>query len=450
MESVNQYLDAPINPYAGKNVKLTKTGAIGYVTENGVYKWWDSGENLNSSHPGCPNPFDVVQIDGDFDDFTTVGAKIATNPPMVIGSAMLRGQSCGNEGKNVIVGGTALQTPLYMGCFENAEMSTQPGTDFTWETCRDFAFDSGSRFFSAGEDGTCSIANDNTKMTASSEKCVKVGDIFKGSGNVAAVYDMSAMATAHDDIGKIGFVDSNADLHEYPASMIAPSDTYQTVPEYDSPGYDLVDGGLLQNTTVDACKTACNSRIDCAGFAFDKPANNCRMKSVEMWPKGTRTPNINIDLYHRKPALNNDVSCSKDYTLINGVTWNGYHKGDLMTPDTKCGLGAAIAQSQKIADLNRDSENAAAYASIDDIARLQSQITSNKRESTDLSAHMREYYDTEAKLKQSGSGDGDTREGLTNIVTDSTRKIEMDTYWLGFWVIIAAGLSMAAISRIRK
>jgi hypothetical protein len=119
----------PNNPYLGKNIGFT-TGNICYVTQQGVVKWYPNWDLYTSTagFNGCPSSSQVMQIDLPWlPEYNTAGTIIPTNPPLVSGTPMTTGQSCGNEGSNVFVN-TMISNPTtsYQGCY--ADNASPPST----------------------------------------------------------------------------------------------------------------------------------------------------------------------------------------------------------------------------------------------------------------------------------------------------------------------------------
>jgi len=75
---------------------------------------------------------------------------------------------------------------------------------------------------------------------------------------------------------------------------ISGSDNYTLYKGYDSSPYDIP-GAAFGNATVEKCKTYCNNKPDCAGFAF--AYNTCYPKYSTMYPNGVRQKNERVDLY---------------------------------------------------------------------------------------------------------------------------------------------------------
>jgi hypothetical protein len=119
----------PNNPYLGKNIGFT-TGNICYVTQQGVVKWYPNWDLYTSTagFNGCPASSQVMQINLPWlPEYNTAGTIIPTNPPLVSGTPMTTGQSCGNEGSNVFVN-TMISNPTtsYQGCY--ADNASPPST----------------------------------------------------------------------------------------------------------------------------------------------------------------------------------------------------------------------------------------------------------------------------------------------------------------------------------
>ena len=105
----------PNNPYLNKTVGFT-TGHKCYVTNQGVVKWIPSQEIWNS----VDIPKNVIELNIPWNDsYKTPGTLIQTNPPLVTGTDVVKGQSFGSEGSNVFVNQLLPQstTASYMGCY---------------------------------------------------------------------------------------------------------------------------------------------------------------------------------------------------------------------------------------------------------------------------------------------------------------------------------------------
>jgi len=98
------------NPYLGKNIFSTVSpNPLGYVTMQGVFKWYPDWNIVNSTAGlnGCPGISEetlksALSVNVPI-DYNNPGAVIQTNPPLIVGTPMVAGQSCGNEGANVYI-----------------------------------------------------------------------------------------------------------------------------------------------------------------------------------------------------------------------------------------------------------------------------------------------------------------------------------------------------------
>ena len=112
------------NPYLGKNLQFTD-GTIVYVTNVGIVKPYTSEEIFNGTinKNGCPK--EIVKLTIPWTSEYIQGAKIPTNPTLIVGSNMIMGQSCGFEGKNVYAS-NMINNPSskYIGCYNDTPPST--------------------------------------------------------------------------------------------------------------------------------------------------------------------------------------------------------------------------------------------------------------------------------------------------------------------------------------
>jgi hypothetical protein len=114
------------NPYLGKNIRFPDSGAIFYVTQQGIAKYYNSGDDLNntSGKNGCPASSWIELTIPWSSSYLNPGTVIPTNPSLIVGTPMIAGQSCGNEGKNIIVNKVLNNTDMsYQGCFADDDIN---------------------------------------------------------------------------------------------------------------------------------------------------------------------------------------------------------------------------------------------------------------------------------------------------------------------------------------
>ena len=189
--SATNYFDRvnPKNPYLGKNVCL-QNGSCGYVTQKGVFKLYPDNDTYTATagQNGCPKtPYINIMGDG---DVNTIGSSISSNPPLVVGTPMTAGQSCGNEGSKVFVNRLISDPNVsYVGCYADNTvtplMSFIGGTpasqttsdavttgSYTYEQCKEAAINGGYRYFAlqgvdySTSQGYCAVGNNKTTSTS--------------------------------------------------------------------------------------------------------------------------------------------------------------------------------------------------------------------------------------------------------------------------------------------
>ena len=133
-DSTTGYLNRvnPNNPYLNKTVLFT-TGQIAYVTNQGSVKYIETHDIWNSVNV----PHDYIKLSIPWDNSWTnnnnVGAQIPTNPPLIVGTYMIKGQSLGSEGSNVFVNKLINNsTSTYKDCY--ADDTTSSLMTFIGET----------------------------------------------------------------------------------------------------------------------------------------------------------------------------------------------------------------------------------------------------------------------------------------------------------------------------
>ena len=95
----------PKNPLLNSFIKFP-TGEISYVTNQGIAKRVQTQKVFQAlaGKYGCPSSERLIPVTVPWSDaYSTSGATIPTNPPLLTGSRITHAQSCGLEGENVYV-----------------------------------------------------------------------------------------------------------------------------------------------------------------------------------------------------------------------------------------------------------------------------------------------------------------------------------------------------------
>jgi hypothetical protein len=155
-------------------------------------------------------------------------------------------------------------------------------------------------------------------------------------------------------VGKVGFINGEGAIQEYPAEMISPSaNNYDMFGNYNSVGHDLSSFTMANITSAD-CKTQCSATDNCAGFVFSTTDKTCYLKDSGMFPNDVRIPDSNSELFVRSKTVKGDISCPT--TMDKGISayeWAAMPVGEKMQMTTLCKLGLVTqAEQQDLSDKN--------------------------------------------------------------------------------------------------
>lgn len=271
------------------------------------------------------------------------------------------------------------------------------------------------------------------------------GNVYGGSW-VNAIYKVSnagGVATIQN-MNKIGYVDENSDLHEYPTSMIGLSTNYQIYEQYDSWSNDLPNMPM-QNTTVEYCTTACNNNADCTGFTYDSTSQNCVLKS-KVFPAVNKQPSATSMLYAKKPQIMNDQSCPKNYAEISTMQWQNYNQTNEMTSTTKCGVSEqTVNQSNIVNTLGATLSNLSTQIS----NNISSIVMPTPVNTTNAEKQFKLYNNINRKMDK-----GKNFEGMTNYDLDEMEKstgliVLQKNYIFIFWSLFTILIALYLFSQFR-
>ena len=288
---------------------------------------------------------------------------------------------------------------------------------------------------------------------------------YLGGQSENAVYELSTTGNT-GNIRKIGYVDQDSNLREYPSSMVTHSTKYVSIPGFDSWGNDLPNMPLT-NSDVDSCKVACNGTDDCYGFMFDSNTSNCYLKTSGMYPTGERQQLNTGTLYIRQPQLTNDDTCSKEILPIDSIKWDAYNAGSPMDASTKCANFNINPQNTQDLD-NIKSQLIQVAQQIDDkiTGLIQTSTTNNTQLSQNTQAlkdQLRMYKGIRNELKKTKNGDPNaditninpsnpnyvegmsTMRDINGMLSDSDLYVLSQNYQYMLWSILAVGVTILAL-----
>ena len=447
------------NANLGKNIR-TQAGAIGYVTNQGVYKWYDSMDILEDTagFNQCPGQ-------------TWTQLPTNTIPAnLTLGSAMVSGQSCGNEGKNVFVS-SVIKDPssTYLGNFNDNSASRamnllSQGQVYTYETCQKAAADYGYTYFAVqdGNAGTsqCFVSNNLTQAeeygTANSSVAVAsatIGGKQYGTSGVNAVYQLTQTGQNTESVGQMGYVDENSNLSVYPTSMLGQGTEYVTLANSNLPGGANIAGDPVTTITSESqCKSACNSTDSCNGYVWGG-SGSCWLQSGKNLQQNIATGNIGLAngaiTSFQIPSILNSSSCTKDVVKIDSIQWDNYVQNSQdMTPDTTCGLATQIAPELASVDALEGQLNAVSakiIAQTSALLKLNSDGSKQiKINDLTLNENLQKYTELNAQF------DNTKNKNISGIVSDSNIQIIQNNYSYILWSILAIIAIIITIKLMKK
>ena len=174
------------------------------------------------------------------------------------------------------------------------------------------------------------------------------GKIASVNSDFTAVYELSKVGIP-GNLGKMGYIDDNGILSEYPDKMIGAGSGYTPFKNMDSPSNDLP-GTPLINKTPESCQTACDNNVKCFGYVYDKSNSNCWIKDKNVIQNNKfNTPKTDLYLRNTK-VIGANSSCDIPVINTDSTTWNNYQKsGKSMTSDSLCSKFAHIGEMPVLA-----------------------------------------------------------------------------------------------------
>ena len=308
--------------------------------------------------------------------------------------------------------------------------------------------DNGAIYLLMQTDGNLVLyTSETTSACSTNSKGQQVG----GNSWVNALYNILP-AGFKENIGKLGFVDENNVLIEYPSNNIKQTNNYTKFLRTNTPGNDIP-GASYGNATLDQCYSSCNNNKDCYGFVFDDQNKVCWPKTSGMWPYGgTSNYSSTITTYVRgKEPIAVPNGSTKDVKYVDSVQYQMYVDGDKF--QNKYGLPNATSEEQqqltnlqsrmqtlssRIATLT-DEYNAGTEASqtqsgdnLDGLNEYQTDINANNEQSNALAASVTEGF----RLNNS----------INKVLQESDIVVLQKNYEYLLWSILAAGSVIVAMN----
>ena len=309
------------------------------------------------------------------------------------------------------------------------------------------------------------------------------GKIASISPDFTAVYEVSKVGIP-GNLGKMGYIDDNGVLSEYPDKMIGAGVGYTPFKNINSPSGDL-SGMPLMNKSSESCQTECDNNVKCFGYVHDKSNNSCRLKDKSVLQNNRfNTPTTDFYLRNTK-VIGANSSCDIPVVNTDSTTWNNYQKsGKSMTSDSLCSKFAhmgempVLAYKKEFEDKKKISDDLA--AKISDMNRVlqarrdsqHSQTTQNTSADATNNLVYNQTMDTKIpKAVEVSISSTSKKEPFVNIndinspsqraksvqfknidaiVDDSDLVVIQQNYNYVLWCILAVMTSIVVVKTLRK
>jgi hypothetical protein len=350
----------------------------------------------------------------------------------------------------------------YKGCYNDKAdapaMSALGNGDSTYSfsSCKDEAVKGGYGYFAlqgtSSGSSKCFASNDlpSAQKYGEAKPCNKSldGQTY-GNNGINAIYKMNELGYA-SSVGKMGYVDYNSNVTEFPESMIGLSLTYD---KYDNYGTTLTSVSSLQNATYDTAVAKCNANSTCYGFTIDLSTNVANFYGKSIVNPSNRILKPYTTLYLRNQMLQKlNAACNKQVVNIDSSQWKNYvKKSGYMSPSSTCDLSTAIMSSstQSVAIQNQIISTAKQIVKIlNDLNKNSDSINNKTGLNTNMiQANIQKYNDVIVEMSEFT----DVRENnISNIVKESDIKVLQENYGYMFWSILAITTVIVTMNVMRK
>ena len=292
--------------------------------------------------------------------------------------------------------------------------------------------------------------------------CVKgQNDKTYGGLWVNAVYKLNAVGN-QASLGKVGYIDSDSTLKEYPDSMLGYTNDYQIYQNADSGGNDIT--SMVVSDELQ-CQTSCNNTPDCAVYSYMPSTKTCWLKNKNSYPKSSKYPLSDRNLGVRKPGLTGSTTCSNQIVDIDTVQYDNYNKGDGMTPDTQCNT-SLVSQEDRIKFDNI--KNQLSTLGQDIATKMENLYNQDNKvyEKLHMNAQqfkkdLEKYKTINLKIRQELKIQSNNNiEGMTNfklnmndingMLSDTDLRVLQGNYSYIMWSILAVGILTITINTMKK
>lgn len=287
------------------------------------------------------------------------------------------------------------------------------------------------------------------------------------SVNTNAIYKLNALGN-RASLGKIGYIDAESKLKEYPQSMLSLTNSYKIYPNT-----DLINEGANISSLVasdeNACQTACNSLTDCYGYTYDTTVSNCWLKNGSIKDSSTTmtpTTGVHTGVRTMKPVV--PKSCGSQMVEVNTLQYDNYQRGEDMTAETECNKTISQKDTVKLDNIKSQltmlgQEISAKMVQLySQDSKIYEKMGTNARK---FEEDLAKYKDINRRIKEQSIIEGMHNkykgankykyEPFTNIndvngmLTDTNLRVLQENYTYFLWTILAIGILTITIRAMK-
>jgi hypothetical protein len=260
-----------------------------------------------------------------------------------------------------------------------------------------------------------------------------------------AVYDMG-VKSFQKNMGRLAYIDDNANLYTYPKNNQAYTNTYTKVKDANTPDNNI-SGASFSEATLESCQNACNDNKECAGFVLD--GNNCYPKTNKMYPYGGKYSSksgSNIYIRNKEPSKP-PLGVSLNTNGVDSVMYQNYmNKGNV---GSEYGLASANSvQKQQLEDLQGRIQQISG-----EINKYTGEFSSGAnsanqqlgKNSDGANQYIKDLSNINQQIQYMKTGNN-----MNHILEDSDIVVLQKNYNYLFWSVLAAGTVLVTMSVAKK
>lgn len=297
--------------------------------------------------------------------------------------------------------------------------------------------------------------------------CKSINNKMYGNDTINAVYELDSLGTK-SALGKIGYIDSESKLRQYPDSMIEFTNNYQIYQNADSVGNNIT---TLISGDQNDCQTKCNNMKNCSAYVYQGSSKTCWLKNNSAYPKGNKQINDATILGVRQPGLKGSATCSNQVANVDTIQYENYNKGAQMNSNTRC-IGPIVSQKDQLEYDNILSQLVMIGNDIvskmenlyNEDGKLFEKLKTNK---TKFNEELTKYKETNKKINKkllfrTNNNIENNQEGMQNLINvpnmndlngmllDSELRVLKENYSYILWSILAVGIITVTINNMKK